>query len=231
MYYYCNKCDILCLQETYSDIESECIWSVEWGGAAFFAHGSNKSRGVAILCKKHIEIEDVKVCNGYDGRYQIMNFKYKNEKFTLVNLYAQNKDNPNFFLEIFNKISESDGHKVLLGDFNLVLDCEMDRKSSSKKVANHDKSALLIKQYMEDTYLTDIWRDRNPDKKVFSYTRRKPFAGSRIDLCILEQQIAGWVEKIEIKPGFKSDHSHILLELIQLPKAEERGYGNLTTSF
>ena len=37
------------LQESYSSKESAVIWENEWGGKAFFSHGTNHSKGVIIL--------------------------------------------------------------------------------------------------------------------------------------------------------------------------------------
>ena len=46
------------LQETYSSKECAQIWEAEWGGKAYFSHGSSQRRGVMLslendrLCKK-----------------------------------------------------------------------------------------------------------------------------------------------------------------------------------
>ena len=40
---------IIFLQETHSTSNTENIWQQEWGSKIFFAHGTNRARGVAIL--------------------------------------------------------------------------------------------------------------------------------------------------------------------------------------
>ena len=44
-----RKADVIFLQETHSKEDSEKQWANEWGGKAFFSHGSPNSRVVAIL--------------------------------------------------------------------------------------------------------------------------------------------------------------------------------------
>ena len=52
---------------------------------------------------------------------------------TLANIYAPNKDNPAFF-DLFYHLSEFNGHDiVIVGDFNLVLDLEKDKRGGVSK--------------------------------------------------------------------------------------------------
>ena len=44
-----QKTTIFCLQETYSQLDDERIWSAEWGGKIFFCQGTVHSKGVCIL--------------------------------------------------------------------------------------------------------------------------------------------------------------------------------------
>ena len=55
-----------------------------------------------------------------DGRFIILDIKTAELCFTLVNLYAPNKDDPYFFQNVKNRILEFDCHNIILGgDFNL----------------------------------------------------------------------------------------------------------------
>ena len=77
---------------------------------------------------------------------------------------------------------------------------------------------------MEETQCSDIWRDRNEDKKIYTYCKQKPkFTGSRLDFFLVDLSISAWVNKVLIKPGYRSDHSAVLLEL--LPFQINRGKG------
>ena len=49
---YRKKCDILCLQETHSEVSDEPYWTAEWGGKIIFSHGNTNATGTAILVRK-----------------------------------------------------------------------------------------------------------------------------------------------------------------------------------
>ena len=42
-----------------------------------------------------------------------------------------------------------DGHKIMIGDFNLVLDPKKDRKTKAKNVHNNSAAAFFLLEYME----------------------------------------------------------------------------------
>ena len=104
-------------------------------------------------------------------------------------------------------------NESLWGDFNLTLDKELDRLTSRTRICNNDAAMNMVKLFMEETMLTDVWRVRNPDKRVFSWSQRRPYVASRIDLLLIDQAYTGWVNKIEIRPGYRSDHSMIFCEI------------------
>ena len=45
------------LQETYSSPDVEKLWKTQWKGDLYFAHGSERSRGVLILVKERLNFE------------------------------------------------------------------------------------------------------------------------------------------------------------------------------
>ena len=52
-------------------------------------------------------------------------------QLTLVNLYAPNDDDPNFFTSVFEYLVDFQCDEVIIGgDYNLVLDVEKDKKES-----------------------------------------------------------------------------------------------------
>ena len=58
IFYYLHKkgADIVFLQETYSQIAKEKLWSAEWSNKIWFSHGASDARGVAILFNKKLKI-------------------------------------------------------------------------------------------------------------------------------------------------------------------------------
>ena len=145
--------------------------------------------------------------------------------FIIANVYAPNKDKPEFFVNLFQQLNEIKGRRVIIGDFNLVLDTELDAKSvHDRTYINKTNSCELLKQYMEESMLSDIWRDRNSDKLLFTWRHTKTAQqGSRIDYTLIDTSISDWVRDTEIRPGYKSDHSYLVTEIN--PNSFKRGPG------
>lgn len=61
--------DIIMLQETHSVEDDEVLWQREWGGKILFAHGTNVSRGVAILYKPQLQTEEITKIINEEGRF------------------------------------------------------------------------------------------------------------------------------------------------------------------
>ena len=61
------------------------------------------------------------------GRVIILNIKIGEQDITLVAIYAPNVDSSAFFREIEVNLTHRYEHKILIGDFNLTLDPELDR--------------------------------------------------------------------------------------------------------
>ena len=92
--YYRSRGDILCLQETHSNSSVEEIWKNKWGGEAYYSHGNQNSRGLAIFC---IPYHVVKTMSDLDGRIVALELESiydPTKRFTLCNVYGPNKDRP-----------------------------------------------------------------------------------------------------------------------------------------
>ena len=211
---------LICLQETHATEAIQDMWRNDWGGEIYWSHGVSDARGVAILIPKNSEFEPLKHSIDDAGRYQLLQFSYGSEKFVLVNIYAPNRDTPQFFSEVINKMMDIEGKKIIVGDYNLILDNKIDRteKTTGANV-NNDKSKEFILKFLEEANFCDMWRDRYPDRRCYTRRRTRPV----IDFFLMEQTLSGWVEDIAIKPSFKSDHS--ILECKIHPYNVRRGKG------
>ena len=211
--YFREKADIVCFQETHTTKIDEQCFRNEWRGVCFFAHGTNKSGSVFIGFRTSLPVNVQATVSDPEGRFIIVQCSIEEKQFVIVSLYAPNKDSPEFFMSLFNQIEQYRGHRFMIGDFNLTLDPELDRYTTRKTYSNNKISTQLIKTYMEETLLTDIWRDRNQTVSRFTWRQKQGKVASRIDLTLVDIEIAGWIVKTEIVPGFKSDHSAISSEI------------------
>ena len=226
--YYRNFCDIICLQETHSMEEDEKLWMLEWGHDILFSHGTSASRGCATLIKKDKDVKVNKNISDKDGRFIITELDYAGVCFTLINLYAPNNDSPGFFENLFKITQENTTEKrVYIGDYNLTLDVELDRKNSYH---NNNKSKNFISEYCEQNYLEDTWRVKNLGTRRYSWFKKNPISASRIDFALILQGFSSNVENITYTTGIKSDHSAIFISLMCHQNIRGPGFWKLNTS-
>ena len=91
------------------------------------------------------------------------------KQFLLVNIYAPNKDEPQFFANIVMQIeSFPTDFKIIGGDMNVTLNEELDHFSKKEK-SQGSKSAELINEFLETENWVDIWRVCHPETKSYTW--------------------------------------------------------------
>ena len=96
--------------------------------------------------------------------------------------------------------------KIIGGDFNLVIDLALDKQGGQN--STHIESVKILKEYIEQCDLKDIWRQMNPDVRRYTWRTLRPnpiFV--RIDFFLVTDRIQQSVINTEIVPGYKTDHS------------------------
>ena len=96
-------------------------------------------------------------------------------------LYTPNKDsvpgddnneNTVFFKSIFDNMNDMDyDHCVMAGDYNVALNHDMD--TNGYLHVNNPSSRQYVKTRITTNDLTVIWRDRNPDKREFTFDKQQ----------------------------------------------------------
>ena len=192
-YYLREKADIICLQETHSTKDTSQQWEMEFGGQCLWSHFTKTAWGTAILIRKNSTVLIQKSFQDEEGRICGIVFKYNNEIFKLINTNAPNQDYPDFFIKVFKFFEENKGRRILTGDFNVTLNNDLDRTEEFSEMKF--KAQETINKYLEDTMMTDIRRDRNPDTKSYTYSRRmglqrNKLTGSRLDYFLIDLAIS-----------------------------------------
>lgn len=161
--------DVIFLQETHGSDENMRFWRSQWGGNILFANGTSDSRGVLILFRRELDYKIDNTIVDPSGRFIITEMEIENCQFVLCNVYAPNSDTPQFFDEINEIIETYENRNIIYGgDFNFVIDNQMDRKISHH---NNNKARDTFLKYAQDQELLDVWRELNPDKKQYSCCR------------------------------------------------------------
>ena len=161
-----KKIDLIFMQEVHSDSSCEKWWSTQWSRKIFFSHGETNARGVAILISKKCNIEIHNLITDVAGRYIILYATYNSAKFLLANVYAPNKDNPEFFKKFFEDVNRfTPEYTILAGDMNLAIDSRLDRMGS---FTNNNNAANCLKNKLEQNNLVDLWRTLHPDQNGYT---------------------------------------------------------------
>ena len=154
--YYRVNADILILQETHSEKDCEEIWKNEWGGFCFFSHGNSQSRGIGVFITKKLQDNVSNILQDDDGRLVIFDLEQNEQKVSIAAIYAPNRDTPIYFKNLQDILKTRSEHKIIVGDFNLVLDIETDRlntyhnNNNSKEVIEDLMEQFSLKRYMEN---------------------------------------------------------------------------------
>ena len=207
--FYRTRCDILLIQETHSVSTDEKCWTAEWGSRILFSHGVNNARGTAMCINKKV-LQKLKINNivsDADGRYIMCLLTINEVTLHMCGIYAPNVDSPGFFENLFRKSHEACDKLVIIGDFNTVLNTDLDKKGGSK--CCNRKSIEVILSLMEELVLTETWRDRNPEARRFSWYRGKypNIQASRLDYAIMSAGLSKKVHDVFYMAGLMSDHS------------------------
>lgn len=222
--------DIICLQETYCSDDKERFWSTEWGARAIYANGESNARGVAILFRRNFSCQILRIDRDPKGRFLIATIKTHGREIVISNVYAPNEDKPQFFHKLFKNLQIAHSPEWLLaGDFNLVFDMNLDRRSISN-VLLRKKAAESLENIMQVNELYDVWCKLHPDVKRYT-CHSSAKSASRIDFFLVSHTLFNYVTKADILSSAISDHSIIYLELDLVEELRGKGLWSLNTKW
>ena len=115
------------VQETHSCVAEKTLWQYEWGRKIIFAHGNSKSKGTAILIRQSLACEVKATYADSKSEFLLTEIEINDKNLLICNVYAPNKDDPNFFDTFFTEVNNfSDANLILGGVWNLVLNDLLD---------------------------------------------------------------------------------------------------------
>ena len=193
------------LQEAHCTVNTNSMWSAEWGYQAIFSNYKSNKAGVCILFNNNFNLQIEKVFIDPQGSFIICNIKTNETSLTLANIYAPNKDNPAFFLDLFDHLADFTGEDIILGgDYNLVLDLDKDKRGGLSKT--HENSVKIVQEFSDKLDSVDIWRVLHPDSNSFMWRQRHPRIQCRLAFFLVSQSTANITTCTDIVPGYKTDH-------------------------
>ena len=180
----------------------------------FFSHGSIHSRGVCILLNPSLNCIVENIHNDQIGRIISIDLNFTAKNLSLCNVYAPNDlRQQQEFIHSLNTylMSNTDVENLIIGgDWNISLHA-IDKKGGNpwKPTASRD----LLMTMMKEFDVVDVYREKNPKNKSYTYESKALKLCSRIDFFLLPQHQISWVEQIETVVSNAPDHKAVKLKL------------------
>ena len=177
-----------------------------------------------VLINNNFDQEVTKVVKDPNGNFIIMEIIVQKQKITLANIYGPNEDKPQFYNKLKQKIDEFENDNVIIcGDWNLVLDPKVD--TENYKSINNPNARAVVVSFLDNMDYMDAWRFLNEEKKGFTWRRLQPDKKqARLDYFLISHFMFFFLHTCEIIPGYRSDHSGVLLKL-KINFDTEKGHG------
>lgn len=170
------------------------------------------SRGVAVLFNNDFEFKVNNIDRDENGNWIVLNICMLSMNITLVSLYGPNDDQPNFYTHVKNVVNNfGNPHCILCGDFNLVQDQNLDTFNYLNR--NNPKAKEIVLKIKEDMDLCDPWRILNPNNKRFTWRKSNPIKQARLDFFLVSSEILNVIDYVDILPGYRTDHSMVIIGL------------------
>ena len=208
-----KRVNILCLQDTHLTSDDEADLKSIWEGEILL-HGVNtNSRGVAILLNNTFEYKIKNIFRDSAGNMIMLDFQLSDISVKLINIYGPNADDTSFYNFIAGLLNQNEEEYVLwCGDFNMIFNPTFD--SHNYINLNNPRSRTVVMNMMEEYNLVDTFRYFNPEIKRFTWRRQNPLKQARLDYLIASSSFTDLVNKTDIIPGYRSDHSILQLDIL-----------------
>ena len=218
---------IIFLQETHVTKDKEKKWDKVWDGKKFFANGTSRKRGVAILLPKNMVCSVLDEKKDPDGRYLALKLEIEGKIYGLINGYAPTSDMLEEQLVWLSKITTifedyGDTQIIFGGDINEGL-TKLD-KFRNRDTWKESEYVLGWKQNCLEYQMLDIWRTLNPNEVRYTWkqgTKKENLRRSRLDFWIISTSLMYCINNTTIQPGYGSDHSLITLSLFKQKKVDQ----------
>ena len=203
---------IYCLQDTHFTEKEEKYIRTQWEFETYFNSYNSQSRGVAIFMNNNFEYKLNRIKKDQLGNKLILDLTINRDKrITLINLYGPNRDTPSFYDQIRQDLADFNNElNIITGDFNLIMDPEVDCKNYS--TINNPKAREKVLDICTEYNLIDIWREFNMEKRQYTWRTKNGNKHACLDFFLISELLFTEIEETEITPGYRSDHSIISLK-------------------
>ena len=220
-----NKVDICFLQETHCySLKCAKTFNRHFGGKLFWSFGTNRSKGVGIWVRPGLNFEMMSMERDSEGRLIYLVVKINNKKLKLVNVYAPviPRERKVFFKSL-NRYLQGNCPTILGGDFNCVIDVNIDKCGGSDLYGELGSENLI--NVCENHRLFDAFRNLYPDKKEYSWQNSLNTISCRLDRFYLSESLLNNVCSVMHEPVNKSISDHYIVKMNMCLGDTETGPG------
>ena len=135
------------------------------------AYFDGRSRGVTWLINRRLDAQCALVLSDSSGRLCVLDVTIKDKAFRLIVVYGPNATSelPAFFRHIEPYVTPSK-RVILVGDWNAVLDPNLDRGAISAGTNTLD--ATHFREFVQRLDFVDKFREWHPNKIAWTWTGR-----------------------------------------------------------
>ena len=113
----------------------------------------------------------------------------------------------------FNDLNNFSSYDVILGgDFNLILNNDLDKISGAFQCSNY-KAREVVCSHMLAINLSDSFCIFHPFMKTFTRIQITPYTASKLNFFLVSNSLTSFTQIINVLPSIRSDHRVVKLVL------------------
>lgn len=220
VFHYVKKfsANVICLQETHIKEKDIRLLKNRKLGNEYISANEKKKNGVVFYVDNRLKAKIA--FKDKEGRYLGLEVTLQNGKCLMVGIYAPLDKKDQFYTNLNEELSKVNYEKTLImGDWNGVVNPEIDRKSERKIKKTQGKLPKAFKELTEEQTLQDVWRFKYRDARDFTFFSGRHKSFSRIDMFYASKTLCKDILRMDSEPRTISDHSPLTV-LIKLMKNE-----------
>lgn len=193
----CKNVDMIILQETNWKNENVKRFQTKWDGNIYVNNGEEKiGSGVAVLIRRGVCGKEQVIFDDGVGKSMAVKIEKDEEKIIIYNVHAPNEEKEKVeFIRKVNSNMRSWQNVILVGDFNTVYS---ELHLASKMVCKAGKGREELMKVMKESYLIDVWRERNRTRREYSRKQvvMNEVKQSRIDYVLCDREMEGNIKRV-----------------------------------